>query len=119
MFIEQYEYTVNLGMGDQWERFMLDQAVPYQRGRGMRIMGLFWADDEHTRFIWMRAFTNDEERERLYTAVYDSDDWQQNYLPEVRRLVVKGSSRTTRLDPMGESSMYSEEMPADQMVREA
>jgi hypothetical protein len=99
VFIEHYEYQVNPGMWDQWEEFMVEHAVPYQQSCGMRILGLFWADDDHTRFVWMRLFDNEEERVRLYAAVYESEHWQQKMLPEVRRLVVTGSSRTTRLVP--------------------
>lgn len=68
----------------------------------MRIGGLYWADGDRTRFVWMRQFDDDEQRDRLYSAVYDSEFWVQNMLPEVRRLVVTGSSRTTRLDPFAE-----------------
>ncbi|WP_280270535.1 NIPSNAP family protein [Nocardia wallacei] len=104
MFIEHYEYRVNPGMWEQWEEFMLELAVPYQQSRGMRILGLFWADDDHTRFVWMRSFESDDERDRLYAAIYESEHWQRKMLPEVRRLVVKGSSRTTRLAPFSDIS---------------
>jgi hypothetical protein len=106
VFIEQYEYQVNEGMWEQWEGFM-DRAVLYQQSCGMTVLGLFWADNDHTRFVWMRQFDSDEQRDRLYSAVYDSEFWKQNMLPEVRRLVVKGSSRTTRLTPFSDLSALS------------
>ncbi|PHV67114.1 NIPSNAP family protein [Williamsia muralis] len=103
MYIELYEYTVNEGMWQEWEAFMA-RAVPYQESRGMRVLGLYWADHDHTRFVWMRQFDNDDQRDRVYSAVYDSEFWVQNMLPEVRRLAVTGSSRTTRLDPFPETT---------------
>ena len=99
MFVELYEYVIRPGMKAEWERFMTDRAVPYQTGKGMRILGLAWADADDTRFVWARAFESDDERERLYAAVYESSVWQSEMRPEVQRMAVIGSSRTTRLDP--------------------
>jgi hypothetical protein len=81
------------------ERFMTERAVPYQTGKGMRILGLSWAEGDETRFIWARAFESVAERDRLYAAVYESDRWLTEMRPEVHRMAVIGSSRTTRLDP--------------------
>ena len=58
-----------------------------------------WADGDETRFVWARAFESEDERDRLYAAVYESDLWLTEMRPEVRRMAVTGSSRTTRLDP--------------------
>src|SRR3954465_4873415 len=99
MFIEQYEYAINPGMKADWERFMTERAVPYQTSKGMRVLGLSWADGDDTRFVWARAFESEAERDRLYSAVYESEFWETEMLPEVRRLAVKDSARTTRLDP--------------------
>jgi hypothetical protein len=99
VFVELYEYEIKPGMKAEWERFMTDRAVPYQTSKGMRILGLSWADGDDTRFVWARAFASDDERDRLYAAVYESDFWLSEMRPEVRRMAVTGSSRTTRLDP--------------------
>ena len=101
MFIELYEYAINPGMKSDWERFMTEKAVPYQTSKGMRILGLAWADGDDTRFVWARAFESEDERDRLYAAVYESEHWDAEMRPEVHRMAVRGSSRTTRLDPFG------------------
>lgn len=101
MFVELYEYTIRQGMKAEWERFMTDHAVPYQTGKGMRILGLAWADGDDTRFVWARAFESDDERDRLYAAVYESSVWQSEMRPDVLRMAVAGRSKTTRLDPFG------------------
>lgn len=99
MFVELYEYKVKPGMKAEWERFMVERAVPYQTSKGMRILGLSWADGDETRFVWARAFEDEAERDRLYAAVYDSEFWKSQMYPEVMRLVISGHARTTRLDP--------------------
>ena len=100
MFVEQYEYQIRPGMKADWEQFMVERAVPYQTSKGMRILGLSWADGDDTRFVWARAFDSKEERDSLYAAVYESDFWRDELLPEVCRLAVKPVKRT-RLDPFG------------------
>lgn len=101
MFIELYEYLIKPGMKTDWERFMIEHAVPFQTAKGMRIVGLSWADGDETRFVWARAFDSEDERRRLHAAVYEDPFWETRMKPEVHRLAVKGASRVTRLDPFG------------------
>ena len=37
--------------------------------------------------LTIRRFDDEAHRAALYAAVYESDDWQTNYKPTVRRLV--------------------------------
>lgn len=101
MFIELYEYLIKPGMKAHWERFMIERAVPFQTAKGMRVVGLSWADGDQTRFVWARAFESEDERQRLYAAVYQDAFWESQMRPEVHRLAVTGASRVTRLDPFG------------------
>lgn len=81
------EYQVYPGKMREWVEFMETQVVPFMTSRGMVIPAMFQGADDDSLHIWIRRFDDDAHRERLYEAVYESEDWQANYKPIVRTLV--------------------------------
>lgn len=60
------------------------------------------AEDESV-YVWMRRFENEEEKERLYAAVYQSDRWKNDIGPRIPALMDRSAARVTRLTPTPKS----------------
>lgn len=86
MFYELRRYTINAGQMDEWVRFMEETIIPYQTAKGMVIAGSFRGEDDTT-YVWMRRFASEEERKRLYEAVYQTDRWKNEIGPRVAELM--------------------------------
>ena len=86
MFYELRRYTINAGKMDEWVRFMEETIIPFQTAKGMVIAGSFRGEDDTT-YVWMRRFASEEERERLYEAVYQTDHWKNEIAPRVAELM--------------------------------
>ena len=86
MFYELRRYTINAGKMDEWVRFMEETIIPFQIAKGMVIAGSFRGEDDTT-YVWMRRFASEEERKRLYEAVYQTDHWKNEIAPLVAELM--------------------------------
>lgn len=86
MFYELRRYTINAGKMDEWVRFMEETIIPFQIAKGMVIAGSFRGEDDTT-YVWMRRFASEEERKRLYEAVYQTDHWKNEIAPRVAELM--------------------------------
>ena len=53
--------------------------------------------------MWLRRFDSEEQRERLYAAVYESDRWQNEIAPQVEELIERSTIEVTRLTPTPKS----------------
>ena len=73
MFFELREYRTHAGQRENWVKFMEDEIIPFQVGKGMVILGSFVGQEEDDLYIWVRRFESEEERVKLYEAVYESD----------------------------------------------
>ena len=82
MFYELRRYKINAGMMDEWVAYMEGTIIPFQVSKGMVIAGSFRGEDEST-YVWLRRFASEEERERLYEAVYQTDEWRDDIAPRV------------------------------------
>lgn len=80
-------YPVFEGAMEEWVAFMEDRIVPFISSKGMKVDAMFRGVDDPNTFIWIRRFEDEAHRQELYKAVYETEDWQQNYKPTVRRLV--------------------------------
>ncbi|UCC62565.1 MAG: NIPSNAP family protein [Anaerolineae bacterium] len=87
MLFELRQYRVKPGQRDRWVRFMEEKIIPFQVSKGMVAVGSFVCQEEEDLYVWMRRFANEEERERLYKAVYESDYWQNDIAPQVGEML--------------------------------
>ena len=83
MFFELREYRTLPGQRENWVKFMEEEVIPFQVGKGMTIVGSFVGEEEDDLYIWVRRFDNEQERERLYAAVYESDHWANEIGPRI------------------------------------
>ena len=86
MFYELRRYAINAGQMDEWVRFMEETIIPFQVSKGMVIAGSFRGEDDRT-YFWMRRFASEAERERLYAAVYNTDEWRDDIAPKVEAMM--------------------------------
>ena len=102
MFFELREYRTLPGQRENWVKFMEEEIIPFQVGKGMTIIGSFVGEEEDDLYIWVRRFDNEQERERLYAAVYESDHWVNEIGPRIpvmmdrTRIVVRRIEATPR-----------------------
>ncbi len=94
MFFEIREYALRPGKREEWVKWMDEEIIPFQAAKGMVITGSF-VDVENDRYFWMRRFESEEERERLYKAVYESDWWLNEAKDRVGTLIDREQIRVS------------------------
>jgi hypothetical protein len=85
MFFELRQYRTKPGQRERWVKFMEEVIIPFQISKGMVVSGSFVGQEEDDLYIWIRRFENEEERQALYKAVYESDTWKNEIAPQVPR----------------------------------
>ena len=96
-FYELRRYRVRPGKMDEWVRCMEEVIIPFQVARGMVIAGSFRGEEDDSTYVWLRRFESEAEREKLYTAVYESNEWEQEISPRVGELIDRSAIEVTRL----------------------
>jgi hypothetical protein len=99
MFFELRQYRMKPGQREVWVRFMDEVIIPFQLSKGMVIIGAFVGEQDQDLYVWMRRFESEEERVRLYKAVYESEYWQKEVSPKVGELIDREKIVVTRLEP--------------------
>jgi hypothetical protein len=97
MFLELREYRIKGGKRDQWVKLMEEKIIPFQMSKGLVAIGSFIALDEPDLYVWIRRFESEEEAERLYKEVYESDYWRNQIKPEADTMLQRESIRNLRL----------------------
>ena len=87
MFFELRQYQIRPGKRDEWVAMMEEEIIPFQVEQGMVILGSFVGEEEENLYVWIRRFVDEDERERLYKAVYQSDHWKNDLAPRVKELI--------------------------------
>ncbi|WP_083268563.1 NIPSNAP family protein [Lentzea guizhouensis] len=105
MFYEIRRYQTQPGRRDDWVRFMEGTIIPFQTEKGMSVTASFVDEEDPDGYVWIRRFADEQERVALYAAVYESERWQQEIGPEVRRLLVMDEIRVTRAVPTEASGL--------------
>jgi hypothetical protein len=99
MLFELRQYHVRPGQQENWVRCMEEEIIPFQTKMGMVIIGSFTGEDDDSVYVWLRRFDNEQERERLYALVYQSDYWKNEIAPKVPTMLDREQMKITRLTP--------------------
>jgi hypothetical protein len=99
MLFELREYRTRPGQRDAWVRYMDERIIPFQISKGMVIVGSWVGEEEDDLFVWVRRFDSEAERQRLYTEVYESDEWKNTIGPPVADLIDREKIVVRRLTP--------------------
>lgn len=105
MFFELREYHCLPGKREEWVKMMEGEIIPYQVGKGMVITASFVGEQDEDTYIWIRRFESEEERDRLYQAVYQNDYWQKEMSPRIGELLDRSKMKITRLTATPKSAM--------------
>jgi dTDP-4-dehydrorhamnose reductase len=103
MLFELRQYRVLPGKRDDWVKMMEEHIIPFQSSKGMVIVGSWVAEEDPDQYVWIRRFEDEQERERLYEAVYQSDTWRNEIAPRVSELLDREKMVVTRLLPTTKS----------------
>jgi NIPSNAP len=106
MLFELRQYRVYPGQRDRWVKFMEEVIIPFQVSKGMVVVGSFVADEDPDAYVWIRRFENEQEREQLYKAVYESDHWKNEIAPRVSEMLDRPQMVITRLQPTPRSVIH-------------
>jgi hypothetical protein len=97
-FFELRQYRMRPGQRDAWVKLMEEEIVPFQVSKGMVIPAMWCGEEDKDLFVWLRRFESEEERERLYEAVYQHDTWVNDIGPRVGELIDREQIKVTRLE---------------------
>jgi hypothetical protein len=103
VFFELRQYRIKDGKRAEWVKLMEEEIIPFQISKGMVVVGSFVAEQEPDLYIWIRRFDSEEDRERLYKAVYDSDQWKNVIKPKTDVLLDRSRMVITRIEPTPKS----------------
>ena len=106
MFFELRQYRTQPGQREKWVRFMEETIIPFQVSKGMVILGSFVGQEEDDLYIWIRRFESEEERKRLYEAVYESDYWKNDIAPQIPALLDRAAIKVTRIEATPKSVIH-------------
>jgi hypothetical protein len=98
-FYELRQYKIRPGKMEAWLRFMEEEIIPFQVGKGMVITGSYRGESDDSVYVWTRRFESEAERERLYQAVYESDHWKNAIGPKVGELIDRSQINVQRIVP--------------------
>jgi hypothetical protein len=99
VLFELRQYRMRPGKKDAWVKLMEEEIIPFQTQHGMVIIGSWVGEKEEDVYVWIRRFDSEEERVRLYEAVYQSDHWKNVIGPKVPELLDREGTVVTRLNP--------------------
>jgi hypothetical protein len=98
MFFELRQYRTLPGQRNTWVKFMEEEIIPFQVAKGMVILGSFVGQEEDDLYVWIRRFESEEERERLYKAVYESEHWKNDIAPKIPAMLDRSAIKVTRIE---------------------
>lgn len=77
---------------------MEETIIPFQISKGMVVVGSFVGEEDRDLYVWIRRFTSEAERERLYQEVYQSDRWKNEIGPRVGELIDREQIKVSRIE---------------------
>ncbi|NLT73903.1 MAG: NIPSNAP family containing protein [Chloroflexi bacterium] len=86
-FFELREYRMRPGQRENWIKYMDEVIIPFLVSKGMVVVGSFAGETEEDLWVWIRRFEDEEERERLYAAVFESEEWKTRVAPPIGAMV--------------------------------
>ncbi len=99
MIYELREYRIRPGRLGEFVRFMDEELLPFQIRKGVAVVGSFTVPGDPTRYLWIRAFASEPERERICQAVYGSSEWEARFGPKCEELMEPLDVQMTLLEP--------------------
>jgi hypothetical protein len=77
MVIEMRTYKIARGKRREFLEILETRAFPAHQKIGMKILGPFLSVEDDDTFFWMRAFPDQQSRERMRNEFYDGKQWKE------------------------------------------
>jgi hypothetical protein len=106
MLFELRQYQAHPGKRDALVELMSTVVIPFQISKGMSIVGSFVGEEDPNLYVWIRRFESEAQREALYEAVYQSDEWINDFGPQMPDLMSRETISVTRLNPTSSSALH-------------
>jgi hypothetical protein len=103
LLFELRQYRARPGCRDDLVRLMEETVIPFQISRGMVVVGSFVAIEDPDLYVWIRRFEDEADRQRLYAAVYESEQWKEEIAPQIGPLLDRERMVITLLRPTPKS----------------
>jgi antibiotic biosynthesis monooxygenase (ABM) superfamily enzyme len=97
MIFELRQYRLKPGQRERWVKWMEEKIIPYQVALGVVIVGSFIAEEDPDVYVWIRRFDNEQERQRLYAEMYESQTWLNEIKPVNDGMIIREKIQVTRL----------------------
>ena len=97
MIFELRQYRLKPGQRERWVKWMEEKIIPYQVALGVTVLGSFVAEEDPDLYVWIRRFDNEEERQRLYSEMYESPTWLNDIKPVNDEMIIREKIQVTRL----------------------
>jgi hypothetical protein len=66
---------------------MEEKIFPFNKLHGMNVLASFVCPFDKSQYLWLRQFENDEQRVKQYKAVYESEFWGTEIIPNADRML--------------------------------
>jgi hypothetical protein len=76
MIIEMRTYKIESGKRAEFLEILETKAIPAHQKIGMKILGPFLSIEDDDTFFWMRAFPDQQSRERMRDEFYEGKLWK-------------------------------------------
>jgi hypothetical protein len=97
MIFELRQYRMKPGQRERWVKWMEEKIIPYQVSLGVTVLGSFIAEEDPDVYVWLRRFDSEQERQRLYTEMYESPVWINEIKPVNDTMIIREKIQVTRL----------------------
>jgi hypothetical protein len=77
MIIEMRTYKIEVGKRAEFLKILETKAIPGHQKIGMKIIGPFLSVEDDNTLFWMRAFPDQQSRERMRNEFYDGKLWKE------------------------------------------
>ncbi len=99
MIYELREYRIKPGCLEEFVRFMDEELLPFQASQGVTVVGSFTVPGDSGRYVWIRAFADEKERERVCQEVYGGAQWEGRFGPKCGDLMEAEGIQVSLLKP--------------------
>jgi len=98
-FYELRQYKILPGKMQAWLKLMEEEIIPFQVSKGAVITASFRGETDESVYVWIRRFESEDEKKRLYAAVYESDHWKNVITPKVSEVLDRSAIQVQRIVP--------------------
>ncbi|MXY66097.1 MAG: hypothetical protein F4206_12785 [Gammaproteobacteria bacterium] len=102
---ELRQYKVRDGKMEEWLELMEGKIIPYVISKGVAVTASFCAEDDDTKYFWIRRFNDEVDRVERNAELNESEYWQTNFKPRIRELLVVEEAVINRVVPTRVSPM--------------